>query len=129
MKIKFKLINDLSSIPDGGRFIPVLPAIKGLVPEFADNPYGTLLIEKGPHSDATFVYGQCDDDAVLPQGVEQITDQVYHDTLRYTRYNVPHETGWVFDENVMVWVPPLPYPDDGGNYEWDQNQMTWTEAK
>jgi hypothetical protein len=31
---------------------------------------------------------------------------------------------WVLDEN-NTWHPPVPYPDDGGNYYWDDPSQTW----
>lgn len=128
MKIKFKLLNDLGQLKDGQRFIPLLPDVKGLVPQFADNPHGTLLIEKGPHSASTFLYGVCDSDASLPAGVEVVSEQVFHEALRSVRYNVPHQDGWVFDENNMVWVPSVPYPEDGSVYEWDEEKQTWIKV-
>lgn len=129
MKIKFKLLNDLSQLKDGQRFIPILPNVKGLVAEFADNPYGTLLIEKGPHSESVFLYGTCDSDATLPEGVETISEQLFQQALRWVRYNVPHQDGWVFDENSMVWVPPVPHPTDGGNYMWDEENQSWVKSE
>ena len=128
MKIKFKLMNDLTALADGARFIPILPDVKGLVAEFADNPYGTLLIEKGPHSESSQVYGRCDADAVLPEGVEAVSDEYYREVLRSTHYNVPHREGWVFDEDTLAWVPPTPYPTDDGAYEWNEENQTWDKV-
>jgi len=31
---------------------------------------------------------------------------------------------WVFDENYD-WQPPVPMPDDGGQYAWNEEQQTW----
>ena len=36
----------------------------------------------------------------------------------------PYED-WVFDESQCLWIPPVPYPDDGKAYEWDQETHSW----
>lgn len=32
---------------------------------------------------------------------------------------------WIFDENVLLYEPPIPYPEDGNEYEWDEDTLTW----
>lgn len=32
---------------------------------------------------------------------------------------------WVFDEIQCLWIPPIPYPDDGKAYYWDENTNSW----
>ena len=32
---------------------------------------------------------------------------------------------WVLDEDVFSWVAPTPYPEDGAEYEWDENAGLW----
>lgn len=34
---------------------------------------------------------------------------------------------WVFDTNVLNWVPPLPVPDSG-KWEWDEESLSWKES-
>ena len=31
---------------------------------------------------------------------------------------------WVLDPNYD-WQPPVPYPDDGKNYSWDEESISW----
>jgi len=31
------------------------------------------------------------------------------------------------DENY-VWQSPTPYPDDGGEYDWDEDTTSWVEV-
>jgi hypothetical protein len=33
---------------------------------------------------------------------------------------------WVLDAN-FDWKAPVPYPTDGGNYYWDEENLTWVE--
>ena len=32
---------------------------------------------------------------------------------------------WVLDEATCQWVAPLPYPEDGGTYSWDEELFSW----
>jgi hypothetical protein len=34
---------------------------------------------------------------------------------------------WVFDEPACRFVPPIPYPDDGGVYYWDEPTTAWVK--
>lgn len=36
---------------------------------------------------------------------------------------------FVIDENEFVWIPPIPYPDDGLPYDWDEEQICWVPEK
>jgi len=35
---------------------------------------------------------------------------------------------WVLDENTCVWNPPLPYPENGILYNWDEDTVSWIET-
>ena len=32
---------------------------------------------------------------------------------------------WVFDEQIINWHAPIPYPSDGKFYTWDEETQTW----
>lgn len=32
---------------------------------------------------------------------------------------------WSFNETEMSWQPPVPYPDDGQNYTWSEEEGAW----
>jgi hypothetical protein len=34
---------------------------------------------------------------------------------------------WVLDD-AWNWQPPVPYPDDGGQYAWDEDSLAWVEV-
>jgi len=34
---------------------------------------------------------------------------------------------WVFNEETCSFDPPTPRPDDGKNYQWDENTTSWVE--
>jgi hypothetical protein len=32
---------------------------------------------------------------------------------------------WLLDEDTCLWNAPVPYPDDGERYTWDEDQQQW----
>jgi hypothetical protein len=34
---------------------------------------------------------------------------------------------WVVDEETCQWMPPMPRPDDGKLYYWDETSVSWAE--
>ena len=34
---------------------------------------------------------------------------------------------WLLDTQTCLWNPPVPYPDDGKFYEWDEATLSWIE--
>jgi hypothetical protein len=36
---------------------------------------------------------------------------------------------WVLDETTCGWAAPVPYPDDGGRYWWDEDATSWVQAE
>ena len=32
---------------------------------------------------------------------------------------------WTLNESTFLWEPPIPYPDDGNQYLWDEDTLTW----
>jgi hypothetical protein len=32
---------------------------------------------------------------------------------------------WVLNDNTCLWESPVPYPDDGERYAWDEDQQQW----
>jgi len=32
---------------------------------------------------------------------------------------------WVLNEETCLWEAPLPYPDDGGSYSWNEDLLAW----
>lgn len=35
---------------------------------------------------------------------------------------------WVLDEETCLWEAPIPYPEDGGRYTWDEESTDWIEV-
>jgi hypothetical protein len=32
---------------------------------------------------------------------------------------------WVLNNQTVNWDPPIPYPEDGHDYNWDEENQTW----
>lgn len=35
---------------------------------------------------------------------------------------------WVLDEDTCMWHPPIPMPDDGNTYAWDEQNLAWVDT-
>ena len=35
---------------------------------------------------------------------------------------------WVLNDFSCCWESPIPYPNDGGNYYWDENTHSWVQT-
>jgi hypothetical protein len=35
---------------------------------------------------------------------------------------------WLLNEDTCLWDPPTPYPNDGGDYTWNETDQTWEPA-
>ena len=35
---------------------------------------------------------------------------------------------WTLDPNTYLWQPPVPYPNDGKLYTWDEATQSWVEV-
>jgi hypothetical protein len=36
---------------------------------------------------------------------------------------------WTLDESTCTWMPPVPYPTDGGLYRWDEDAGNWVNVE
>jgi len=36
---------------------------------------------------------------------------------------------WILDEETCKWVAPIPYPQDGNYYDWNEKTTSWTMIK
>jgi hypothetical protein len=34
---------------------------------------------------------------------------------------------WLLNEETCLWDAPVPYPDDGARYRWDEETLAWVE--
>jgi len=41
----------------------------------------------------------------------------------------PSLSSWIFNETKYNWEPPIPYPQDGKEYFWNEEIINWQEYK
>jgi hypothetical protein len=110
---------------------PALPNVKGFQFIFqnesdfpiASDPDGSL-------STAPLLYGTCDDDADTSLvGVLKVLSQVEFDADKQAEHQArkPYPS-WVGDIDTMSWQPPVPYPQDGKHYYWNELTINWVEV-
>jgi len=34
---------------------------------------------------------------------------------------------WLFSDNILDWVPPVAHPEDGKQYGWNEDALSWVE--
>jgi hypothetical protein len=49
---------------------------------------------------------------------------IYDETRDYFRSKQPHPS-WSLDIGTGIWTPPTEYPDDGLEYYWDEDTLSW----
>jgi hypothetical protein len=49
------------------------------------------------------------------------TNDVFYTTQPYP--------SWTISAPTWIWQPPIPYPDDGKMYTWDEATLSWVEVQ
>ena len=50
-----------------------------------------------------------------------------YDSVRDAFYEVQPYASWTLNETTCIWEPPVVYPDDGKQYEWNEDTTNWVE--
>ena len=50
-----------------------------------------------------------------------------YDATRDAFYRPKPYDSWILNETTCDWEAPVPEPDDGKDYEWDENSNSWVE--
>lgn len=71
---------------------------------------------------------QPDDNVTIFVWLLDATGAKHEDTLAFVAPKPPQPyPSWVWNDGA--WQPPIPYPDDGQFYNWDEDNMTWVEIQ
>jgi hypothetical protein len=84
---------------------------------------------EGAHTVAPLFFGTCADDADLTvAGVVATYTAEEYQVLKTAEHEArkPYPS-WVGNVEAMTWQPPIPYPDDGKSYYWNEEQVAWIE--
>lgn len=110
---------------------PAFPKIKGLQIQWADESTWPITCNQGgSYSRAPKFYGTCDDDADLNVvGFISAFEESEFFALKLTEHQLRKPfASWVGDLGTMAWSPPVPYPNDGRIYYWDEPTLSWVEV-
>ena len=108
-----------------GRVIQVIVAEPEFFDTFVDSSPGTWLqtsyntlgnVHYGPD-------GQPDGGVALRGNYAGI-GYVY-DTQNDVFYPPQRYASWTLNQQTWLWEPPVPYPNDGEIYRWDEDQKNW----
>ena len=48
-----------------------------------------------------------------------------YDALRDAFYTPSPFPSWLLNETTYLWEPPIPYPEDGKDYLWNEEKQEW----
>lgn len=51
-----------------------------------------------------------------------------YDAVRDAFYEPKPFASWTLNEDTCLWAAPMPYPTDGGKYQWDEGTLSWIEV-
>lgn len=56
--------------------------------------------------------------------VRSLTEEEKAAKIQFMKDTFPFSS-WTFDEENGSWIPPVPYPEDGNTYEWNETTLSW----
>lgn len=107
---------------------PAMPDVKGFQYGWSNESiYPIDCDQTGRYTETPKYYGTCDDDAdtSISGVLEVLTEAEYTQRKRDEFYARQPYPSWVFDEATFAWNPPVPYPQDGNHYQWDEATTSW----
>lgn len=109
---------------------PSMPNVKGWQYNWAnESTWPVELASDGIYLRAPKYYGTCDDDADTSiAGVLEVITEAEFNQLKYDEFYArqPYQS-WIWNPNTLTWSAPVPYPDDGKYYRWDEPTTSWIE--
>jgi len=48
-----------------------------------------------------------------------------YDPIRDAFISPKPYTSWILNEDTHLWEPPVPYPEDGNRYIWNEETLSW----
>ena len=110
---------------------PAYPQIKNCNIVWCDkSTWPIATTSTGAHTVAPLFFGTCDDDADLTiAGVVATYTAEQYQALKTAEHQArkPYPS-WIGNEETMTWEAPVPYPDNGKRYTWDEPTTSWIEV-
>ena len=52
----------------------------------------------------------------------------FYDSVRDAFVPPKPYPSWILNEETCLWNPPIPYPNDGSQYTWDESTTSWEKS-
>lgn len=110
-----------------GRVVQVICAEEDFFNTFVDSSPGTW-IQTSYNTRGNIHYGEDG----KPDGKPALRGNFagigfIYDNMNDVFYDVSPYPSWKLDKNTWSWFPPIPYPTDGKQYNWDESKLNWIE--
>jgi len=97
--------------------------------EFVDGQAGTWVqtsynTRGGKHYDQ-----DGNEDSVTPLRKNYAGIGYTYDSIRNAFYTSQPFPSWLLDDEMCIWNAPVPMPDDGKMYVWDESTTSWLERE
>jgi hypothetical protein len=109
---------------------PSMPNVKGWQYNWSnESTWPVELASDGTYLRAPLYYGTCNDnaDTSIAGVLEVITEAEYNQRKYDEFYARQPYPSWVWNPETLTWSAPVPYPDDGKSYYWDEETVSWVE--
>ena len=119
-----KILCNQQSMQNG----PEYPLVKGFAFVFDNSSIWPIqTTETGIYINIPLLYGTCDDDAdISVAGVVSIYTAEEFESIRlYEHQSRQPFASWIGDIETMSWESPMPYPNDGDEYYWNEPTIAW----
>ena len=106
---------------------PSMPDVKGFIFEWCNLSKFPIQVNNGIYLESPKYYGTCDDNADTSiAGVLEILTEAEYNKRKYDEFFArrPYPS-WIWNPETLVWSSPIPYPDDGKQYYWDEETTSW----
>jgi len=104
-----------------GKVIDIIVAEKEFFDTFVDNSAGTWI------QTSYNTYGGEHKLGGTPLRKNYAGIGYVYDKPRDAFYAPQPYPSWTLNEETCLWEAPVAYPDDGNNYEWNEETQTWDE--
>jgi hypothetical protein len=109
---------------------PSMPNVKGFKFEWNNSStFPVELAQDGTYLRAPLCYGICDNDAdITIAGVLEVLTEAEYNQRKYDEFYArqPYPS-WIWNAETLTWFAPVPYPDDGKSYYWNEPTTSWIE--
>jgi len=115
-----------------GKVVQVIVAEPEFFETFVDSTPGTWIqtsynTRGGVHYDPATGQPSADQSKALRKNFAGI-GFLYNTTLDAFIPPKPFDS-WMLNEQMGIWEAPIPYPQDGKMYDWDEKTLSWIESK